>query len=85
LRLIISPRALLRWDAGLVRRRWAYLRIFMDQPSEPVATQDPDACARSGWMRMPGKPDSPPDHLDRNPPSPTRKPEPESGFKTRIT
>jgi hypothetical protein len=24
LRLIISPRTLLRWHAGLVRRRWAY-------------------------------------------------------------
>ena len=26
LRLIISPRTLLRWHAGLVRRRWAYPR-----------------------------------------------------------
>jgi hypothetical protein len=26
LRLVISPRTLLRWHAGLVRRRWAYPR-----------------------------------------------------------
>jgi putative transposase len=36
LRLIVSPRTLLRWDAGLVRRRWAYPRRA---PGRPRTTQ----------------------------------------------
>src|SRR5271157_5584024 len=32
LRLIISPRTLLRWHAGLVRRRWAYPRRAPGRP-----------------------------------------------------
>ena len=32
LRLIISPRTLLRWHAGLVRRRWAYPRRTPGRP-----------------------------------------------------
>jgi hypothetical protein len=29
--------------------------IFMDQAAEPVPAQNPDVCARSGWMRTPGR------------------------------
>jgi putative transposase len=36
LRLIVSPRTLLRWHAGLVRRRWAYPRRA---PGRPRTTQ----------------------------------------------
>ena len=36
LRLIISPRTLLRWHAGLVRRRWAYPHRT---PGRPRAAQ----------------------------------------------
>jgi transposase InsO family protein len=32
LRLIVSPRTLLRWHAGLVRRRWAYPRRARGRP-----------------------------------------------------
>jgi putative transposase len=32
LRLIVSPRTLLRWHAGLVRRRWAYPRRTPGRP-----------------------------------------------------
>jgi hypothetical protein len=32
LRLIVSPRTLLRWHAGLVRRRWAYPRGAAGRP-----------------------------------------------------
>jgi putative transposase len=32
LRLIISPRTLLRWHTGLVRRRWAYPRRTPGRP-----------------------------------------------------
>ena len=32
LRLIISPRTLLRWHAGLVRRRWPTLAVLREAP-----------------------------------------------------
>jgi putative transposase len=32
LRLIISPRTLLRWHADLVRQRWAYPRRALERP-----------------------------------------------------
>ena len=35
LRLIVSPRALLRWHADLVRRRWAYPRRTVGRPRAP--------------------------------------------------
>jgi putative transposase len=38
LRLIVSPRTVLRWHADLVRRRWAYLRRAPERPgtAKPV-------------------------------------------------
>jgi putative transposase len=32
MRLIVSPRTLLRWHADLVRRRWAYTRRTRGRP-----------------------------------------------------
>jgi hypothetical protein len=40
LRLVISPRTLLRWHSGLVRRRWAYPRRT---PGRPHGTGYPRA------------------------------------------
>jgi putative transposase len=37
LRLIISPRSLLRWHADLVRRRWAYPRRTPGRPRTAAA------------------------------------------------
>jgi putative transposase len=37
LRLIISPRTLLRWHAGLVRRHWAYPRRALGRPRMALA------------------------------------------------
>ena len=37
LRLVISPRTLLRWHAGLVRRRWAYPRRTPGRPRKAQA------------------------------------------------
>jgi putative transposase len=39
LRLIISPRTLLRWHAGLVRRRWAYPRRTPGRPRTAQAVR----------------------------------------------
>jgi putative transposase len=46
LRLIISPRTLLRWHAALVRRRWTYPRLRPGRP--PHGAGDPGAGARDG-------------------------------------
>ena len=35
--LIVSPRTLLRWHAGLVRRRWAYPRWAPGRPRTALA------------------------------------------------
>jgi hypothetical protein len=40
LRLIISPRTLLRWHADLVRQRWAYPRRALERPRP-----SPSVCA----------------------------------------
>ena len=47
LRLIVSPRALVRWHAELVRRRWAYPR------RNPGRLGTAQACVRWCW-RWPG-------------------------------
>jgi hypothetical protein len=39
LRLIVSPRAMLRWRAGLVRRRWAYRRRAPGRPRTAPAVR----------------------------------------------
>jgi putative transposase len=39
LRLIISPRAMLRWHADLIRRRWAYPRRTPGRPRTPPAVR----------------------------------------------
>jgi putative transposase len=38
LRLIVSPRTLLRWHASLVRRRWAYPRRAAGRPRTGVCS-----------------------------------------------
>ena len=40
LRLIVSPRTLLRWHADLIRRRWAYPRRAPGRPRTARATRD---------------------------------------------
>ena len=40
LRLIVSPRTLLRWHAGLVRRRWTYRRRAPGRPRTASAIRE---------------------------------------------
>jgi hypothetical protein len=44
-RLIISPRTLLRWHADLVRRRWAYPRRTPGRPRTAQAIRTLVSCA----------------------------------------
>jgi putative transposase len=43
LRLIVSPRTVLRWHAYIVRRRWAYPRRSAGRPAHPRRAGRPGA------------------------------------------